>query len=144
MYVVCADSYTCLFLFPSCCCYWFTYIVFEVFVSVYFVHIVSCCVQDIFVLHSHDLCSCSFWLLFTSETILGRFHLRNDIFVRKTICLRMWQEHYVTGYKKELILFGSRTETETATEINIETVSEIMSIYRFYTSFWILITDLWL
>ena len=31
--------------FPYACCYWFTWIVFDVFASVYFVHVALLCVR---------------------------------------------------------------------------------------------------
>ena len=44
----------------------------------------SCCVRlrcvfVIYLFHTHDLCSCSFSLLFSFEMILDRFHLLNTV-----------------------------------------------------------------
>ena len=76
--------HTCLFLFPLlACCYWFTWIVFDVFVSVDFVRNVSYCVcfhcfLVIYLFYTPEFCSGSFCLLFSCEMILGSLHLRNN------------------------------------------------------------------
>ena len=52
--------------FPYACWFWFTWIVFDVIVSVCLcrVQLGSCWVILIYLFHAHDLCSCSFCLLF--------------------------------------------------------------------------------
>ena len=68
--------------FPYGCCYWFARSMdFLVCIWACVLHTHSCCVIVIYFLHAHGLCSCSFWLLFSWEIILGRFVLRNNIFV---------------------------------------------------------------
>ena len=81
-------SHTLLFLFHSCLL--FLVYISDVFGSVflcsmYCVLIAYCCIHFrwvffIYPLHLHDLCSCSFCLLFLGETVLGRFHLHNNIY----------------------------------------------------------------
>ena len=79
-YCLCSAHYVRILVYPS----WLLLLVyvFDGFVSVCLcrmccVHIVSCCVINLF--HSHDLCSYSFCLLFSCEMILGHFNLRNNI-----------------------------------------------------------------
>ena len=71
---------------PYACCYWLTWIVFDVFVNVYFVCIVPCCVRfrcvlAICLFHTHDLCSCGLCLSFSCEMVLAHFHSRNNMII---------------------------------------------------------------
>ena len=73
---------------------------FDAFLRVHVVRIICCCFLVIDLFHTHDLCSCSFCLLFSCEMLLGRFHLHNnmlEICICRTLPLFSFSYNYLSS-----------------------------------------------
>ena len=71
----CASAFS-YFSVPHACCWWFIWKAFDVFVCVFCVDNNSCCVCSLaYLFHTHDICSCSFCLLFV--VLNDIYHARN-------------------------------------------------------------------